>query len=979
MRIRHRAFSLAFGPTGGMALICLQLILPSASHATPVNKAALDNYYGPFLARTLNACTTCHLLSANKAPENLDEFPHNSFGARLRLLGKELSREGKRNDIATRLALVANEDADGDGVPNEIELLLGHAPGDTNDKPTRKELDNAARRRSDFARFLSSYRWAPFQTVQRPPVPPVKNKSWVRNPIDAFIAAEQESRKLKPRPEAPREILLRRVYLDLIGLSPTPAEQRAFLADQSSDAYEKVVDRLLADPRYGERWGRHWMDVWRYSDWAGWSGGNQIRDSKPHIWRWRDWIVESLNRDKGYDRMVQEMLAADEIAPEDTNALRATGFLVRNYKMLSREQWMEDTVKHTSQGFLGVTMGCAKCHDHQFDPISQREYYQMRAIFEPHQVRTDRIPGQLDTAKDGLVRVFDTATNAATYLFIRGDERKPDTNRVMQPAVPVVLGGKLAVQPVTLPVLAAFPDQREFVIEDSIAASEKALADAREAFAKLKTNSTAKPDKFEEQELTVAGAEARHASLLATVNAERLEARKDSDGWKTAATAACAAQRQLAVAEAKLKLRQAQSAQAEAMTKADEAATATNNAALLDKDAAKKADKAAKDLDTARKKTVEAEKALAAADKEFQSAPSTAYKPRPVETYPAVSTGRRAAFASWMADKQNPLTARVAMNHIWLRHFGRGLVPTPADFGRNGRPPTHPQLLDWLAAELMAPSAPVKSLNRSIVESAAGRRATHEPNPSTLQPFNPSTLHPWSMKALHRLIVTSAAYRMSSTADEADLRIDPDNIYLWRMNSRRLEAEAVRDNLLYVAGDLDPGMGGPDIDNAFGLTSKRRSLYLRLAAEKEVEFLKIFDGPSVTECYERRPSVMPQQALALSNSEMAVNEARKLARLLESRTGVPPVPETSDAAKAAGSKPNSNRASSSGTGGTPVLLSSEERFVTEAFLRVLARRPTKDELAACRVFLADKSRPSAHARENLVLVLFNHNDFVTVR
>src|SRR5688572_25213801 len=208
------------------------------------------------------------------------------------------------------------------------------------------------------------------------------------------------------------------------------------------------------------------MDIWRYSDWAGWSGGNQIRDSKPHIWRWRDWIIESLNKDKGYNQMVLEMLAADELAPEDTNTLRATGFLVRNYKMLSREQWLEDTVKHTSQAFLGLTMGCAKCHDHMYDPISQGEYYQLRAIFEPHQVRTDQVPGEVDTAKAGLVRVYDTQTNRTTWFFERGDERRPDTNRVIRPAVPKALngGGELPIAEVDLPREAAFPGKRGFVI-----------------------------------------------------------------------------------------------------------------------------------------------------------------------------------------------------------------------------------------------------------------------------------------------------------------------------------------------------------------------------------------------------------------------------------------------------------------------------------------------------------------------------------
>ena len=443
----------------------------------------------------------------------------------------------------------------------------------------------------------------------------------MRHPVDAFLAAEHQKRKLQPRPDASPEILLRRVYLDLIGLSPTPAEQRAFLADPVRAAYEKTVDRLLADPRYGERWARHWMDVWRYSDWAGWTDGGQVRDSKPHIWRWRDWIVESLNNDKPYDRMILEMLAADELAPEDTNALRATGFLVRNYKMLSREQWLEDTIKHTAQAFLGLTLGCAKCHDHMFDPISQTEYYQVRAIFEPHQVRTDRVPGQTNTALNGLVRVFDADTNALTYFYLRGDERHPDTNRVMQPAALRALGGQLKIEPVKLPRFAAFPDKREFVIRDTIAAGEKALAEAREVLAGLKTN--AAPEKLSEQELQVDLAAARHTSLLATLRAETFEDQKESEDGKKAATEAAASQRALAVMEGKMKLCQAKSAQTEARAKAEEAAKATNalssaSQASADKDALKKAQKTAKDLAAAKEKVAGAEKALAETEREQQ-------------------------------------------------------------------------------------------------------------------------------------------------------------------------------------------------------------------------------------------------------------------------------------------------------------------------------------------------------------------------
>ena len=873
--------------------------------ATPANRAALEGHYDRFLAKELNRCTTCHLPSERKEPKSLEEFPHNAFGKRLEQLGTELAAAGKPSSLAARLALAAREDSDGDGVANEVELLLGKNPGDAKDKPPTKELSRASAKQAEFAKFLAAYRWRPFETVARPAVPVVKSGGWVRNPVDAFVAAEHEARGLKPRPEATKEILLRRVYLDLTGLNPTPQEQQKFLADTSSDAYEKLVNRLLDDPRHGERWGRHWMDVWRYSDWAGWSGGNQIRDSKPHIWRWRDWIVEALNKDKGYDRMVLEMLAADELAPLDTDALRATGFLVRNFKMLSREQWMEDTLKHTSQAFLGVTVGCAKCHDHLVDPISQREYYQLRAVFDPHDVRTDRIPGQLDTAKDGLVRAFDKKPEALTHLLIRGDERTPDTNKVMEAGVPLALcgltspsrtGGKLTVETVKLPWFAAQPDQREFVFQDTLAASERGLAQAREAFAKLKADPAAAIEKVREQELTVAATEAKHVALAAVIRAEKLEVagRKDTDEWKRAATEAVAAQRQQAFADAQLKQQQTQVALAGALKKAEDGKLAESKAP------AKKGEKAA-DPEALKKQLAEAEKALVTAEKDLQTAPATAFKPRTVESYPATSTGRRLAFAQWVADAQNPLTARVAVNQMWLRHFGRGIVLTPADFGRNGRPPSHPQLLDWLASEFVARG--------------------------------------WSMKAIHRLLVTSSTYRMASTPDVANAKLDQDNFFLWRMNSRRLEAEAVRDNLLFVCGSLDLAMGGPEIDHNLGLTSKRRSLYLRLAAEKEVEFLKIFDGPAVTECYERRPSVMPQQALALANSELAHTEARRLAKQLA----------TDD----------------------------DEGFVRAAFAQVLARRPTAEETRLGRDFLAVAVKE--RARENFVLVLLNHNDFVTVR
>lgn len=877
--------------------------------ATPANKAALEKHYDRFLARPLARCTTCHLPSPNKFPESLGEFPHNPFGDRLRRLGEELQAAGQKRDLSTRLATLTAEDTDADGVANEAELLLGHNPGAAQDKPAAGELAQLKDRQADFAQFLAGYRWQPFEPVRRPAVPEVRLPQFtIRNPVDAFLAAEWTAHGLKPRPEASREVLLRRVYLDLIGLNPTPEEQRAFLADTAPDAYERLVDRLLDDPRHGERWARHWMDVWRYSDWAGWTDGGQIRDSQRHIWRWRDWIVESLNADKPYDRMVTEMLAADELAPEDTDALRATGFLVRNYKMLSREQWLEDTVKHTSQALLGVTMGCAKCHDHMADPISQREYYALRAVFEPHQVRTDRVPGELDLTKDGLPRAYD-ATNAPTYVFVRGDERHPLTNEVIAPAVPALLGGRLDVQPVNLPWLSANPDQRDFVIRDTLAASEQSVTAAKAVWDKARSETNAAPAKLRETELAFDLAEKKHAALVAAIAAERLtlpgsRRREEADNSSalrlvnSAATNAVLLQRTAAIAEATLKRHQAQTALA---------AAPTNK------------------LVEAQKKLSEADQQLAQTVEALAKPLDAAFTPRPATAYPTNSTGRRLAFARWLTEPRHPLTARVAVNHVWLRHFGRGLVPTPADFGRNGRPATHPQLLDWLAAEFMQPSFEVQG-SRFKVQN-------------------------WSFKRLHRLLVTSAAYRMASTPDETNLAADPDNLRLWRMNSRRLEAEAVRDNVLHAAGTLDPTFGGPDIDHQQALTSPRRSLYLRHAAEKQAEFLQIFDGPAVTECYERRPSVMPQQALALNNSELALKQARVLAAKLVQEAAA-----------------------------------NDARLVELAFQRILARQPTAAERELCTGLFqpapvsADLARKHfARAAENLVLVLFNHNDFVTVR
>ena len=463
-------------------------------------------------------------------------------------------RSGKPSGILARIQAIADEDSDGDGIPNLLELVTGHFPGEPEDQPATAELSTGRTAISALKQAASGYAWNPFERVVRPELPLVRSRAWTKNAIDFFIAAEHESRGLTPRPQASLPVLLRRLYLDLTGLPPEPDELHAFLADDSADAYEKVVDRLLASPRYGERWGRHWMDVWRYSDWAGW--GQQVRDSQPHIWHWRDWIVESLNSDMPYDRMIIAMLAADEADPDDLNALRATGYLARNFKLLSREKWMQDVVDHTSQAFLGVTLGCARCHDHMYDPILQKDYYQVRAVFEPHQVRIDRVPGTLDTAKDGLPRAYDGQLDAKTHLFVRGDDRNP-TGDPLTPGVPEALNVAFPkVVPVVLPRGAIAPDRRPFVIRDQLAASQANVAKAQRVVDEFERRSKIQGRETIELELARFDLALAKAELTARDAVERAEAlveqgRKGSAEWTTAAEAATRAQRSAILAAAR--------------------------------------------------------------------------------------------------------------------------------------------------------------------------------------------------------------------------------------------------------------------------------------------------------------------------------------------------------------------------------------------------------------------------------------------
>ncbi len=949
----------------------LLLFLTDGAAARPPYKQGLKRAYGDALPQTMQACSTCHL--TKQQVENAAEFdelapPHNAFGIRLATLGEELKAKGQAADIVARVARVGEEDTDGDGVSNDVEILSSHNPGVANDKPTADEIATVTKAVGEITRQRAGYPWQPFQPVKRPAVPQVKQAVWNAHPIDAFIAAEHDARGLAPRPEASRAVLLRRVTLDMIGLPPTPDELHDFLNDSSPNAYEKVVDRLLSSPHYGERWGRYWMDVWRYSDWAGWTGGKQIRDSQPHIWRWRDWIIESLNADKPYDRMVTEMLAADELSPTDANALRATGFLARNYKMLSRETWMQDTVNHTTQAFLGLTVGCARCHDHMYDTISHEEYYRLRAIFEPHQVRLDRVPTEADTTKDGLARVFDADLAVATYLFRKGDDRDPDKEKPLTPGVLRLFGDiPYEAKPISLPPEAYYPALQPHVQKQLLDAADAEVKQAEAELQKATTESAAAA-KVAASLLDASTADAARVKLslaerIAAASKSRFESVKARIAADTAkyANPVSANANDLALAAGKA---EREAAHAQLVVDVVKAELKRAAAVVALKSGDEKLKQAVADTD----------KALADVTQNRDAADKARLEPTAAYTalgpsYPKESSGRRAALARWITDRNNPLTARVAVNQIWLRHFGRPLVPTVLDFGQNGQAPTHPALLDWLAAELIEPSLARFRRNRVSDESDPATSNQNTRTSAKSGHTDEELSAPWSMKHLHRLIVTSRTYRMASTPDNNNLAADPDNRWLWRMPSRRMEAELVRDGILFVAGQLDLTFGGPDIDYELGLSVNRRSLYFRHAQEKQMEFLKMFDCAAVTECYQRKESIVPQQALALANSDLTLVQARIIARRLQEKTA------TDNAA-----------------------------FINAAFERVLSRPPTSDESQASLAFLdqqrekllatgerltqtggpfADSSKPAAdpilRVRENLVHVLLNHNDFVTIR
>jgi hypothetical protein len=1036
--------------------------------------------------------------------------------------------------------------------PAQVELLR------------RWIADGAARPAEEQPEPDPSQHWA-FQPIVRPPVPTVTNESWVRNPIDAFIAQRHEAAGLNPAPPAEPVLLLRRLHVDLVGVPPDPQVAWQLQQSASTDWYNKMVEQLLADPRHGQRWARHWMDIWRYSDW--WGLGEELRNSQKHLFHWRDWIVENVNRDRSYAEMLRLMLAADELKPLDQDDLRATGYLARNYYLFNRHPWMEETVEHFGKAMLGLTTNCAKCHDHKYDPLSQTDYYRLRAFFEPYHVRNDMVPGESRLSVNGIPRVYDGWLDVPTYRLIRGNEKQPDTSQVLGPGLPNFLSWEeLQIEPVSLPPAAWQPDRNPWVLENHLRDAQQTLTQAQAEVpqaelvavtaqehltaltAKLgsETESAGNEDNapsiaeaaapliddefaalnFEQWQLLGGQWEHQpgalvqnqdgpnHAALrwlgelpkdfdatlqfrirggsqwrsvgisfdesqvdpLAAATAEdsaqsvyvsaysggpKVQASyRQGAQWNYPGEAAVAknieldrsyelrlqvrdtlinvfldqefvltwrsplarragflqfttfdalaniervhltelpadvvlqesqnkhldpntlvgakwyldrAQLELQAAQAKLRWAQAEvesvrqrgtaaqqmdaadtelrqaliesAVQAERATELEAARLALIEAELRKFNAPNVTDELRQQLEQASARVQAAEQKLHETATSFTPLVGAKWSATrflfsgqddPTVGYPATSTGRRTALANWLVDPRHPLTARVAVNHLWNRHFGQPFVPTMFDFGRNGTPPTHPELLDWLAVEL--------------IDSG------------------------WSMKHLHRLIVQSATYQMASTINsEGTARgraIDPDNRLYWRRPLGRMESQVVRDSVLELAGQLDDSLGGPPIPADQQANSRRRSLYFFHSNNDRNVFLTSFDEASVLECYRREQSVVPQQALALANSELTHELIPQIAdRIIDMAKMVEPTnSETLDVAS--------------------------EAWVRSAFVVVLGRMCTAAELSRCQQAIsqwhaqeleqgsldtADRSRKIVG---NLIWVLLNHNDFVTVR
>lgn len=650
-----------------------------------------------------------------------------------------------------------------------------------------------------------------FRPVVRPTPP--EHQAAARTAVDRFILEVLATTGLMLHPEADRATLIRRVCFDLTGLPPTVAELEAFLRDDSPDAYEQMVDRYLASPHYGERWGKFWLDAAGYADSNGYFSADSDR---PLAWKYRDYVVRSFNADKPYDRFVREQLAGDEIVgyrpdadvtPAMVEGLTATHFL-RNAPdgtgesdgnpdevRTDRFTVLEGNVQNVVNCLLGLTVQCARCHDHKFEPIGQNEYYGLQALLFPVYN-----PERWSKPNDRVVLVGTRSRLAAHQRLSDQVDRQ-------------IKAAQAGLAAFAEPLREQFLDERLKVLD---AAERTAILDA------LRTSK-------EKRTAAQAAVLKTHAKLVELSDSE-LAMRFPEYG----------------------RLRD-QVKQTIALREKDRPRPAEAIAAFVETDPRPPAHhilKRGQHGQPGEEVQPGVLEVLSTANNRFTFEPPTDGR---------VSTGRRTAFANWVTSPENPLFARVMVNRIWQHHFGTGIVATVDNLGASGAKPSHPQLLDYLAAE-----------------------------------FERSR---WSVKAMHRLILTSRAYRQSSTSVVEFETPSDDNRLLGRFPLRRLDAEAVRDAMLHVAGELDNRADGPYVpskrtpEGTVEVSqstegARRRSLYLQQRRTQVVTFLQLFDAPSiVTTCGKRTPSTVPLQSLFLLNSDFARARSKAFAARLEREAG----------------------------------------------------------------------------------------------
>ena len=723
----------------------------------------------------------------------------------------------------------------------------------------------------------------PFRQPVKTVPPEVDNSGWVRNPIDRFILHRLEQENgVSPAPPASRRTLARRLYLDLVGMPPTPEAMRRFLDDPSPDAYEKLVDSLLADARYGERWGRHWLDLVRYGESDGMEGDILIGNA----WRYRDWVIEAFNSDLPYDRFVTLQLAGgDEHSRKAWYKPEIQGHIPAGFLRLApwdlgnlaseqlRQDFLDEVTTATGSIFLGLTLGCARCHDHKYDPVPARDYFRFQAFFNAIRVplppNTSGIPPEefVVPYRDPRFRTLAESKITQYRERLENGLEKQQLDALEQALLDKLISKKISE-----------------AASDTLTAKDLELELARKEQKVFSAEEEAEYDRLKER----AGRTLEQTDHRALARYEDRLIEKLTEAYAGGTTDSAGRFRALTLADVR--------AEARRVNRPSKYFTREEKQRHLE---------LSDTMEVLRRRLlrwrplaltvtnvigpplgpgIPATRVLKGGDYRqpgeavepgFPSAVTRSDAAAMLEKdryrqYP--TRGRRMTLARWIASPRNPLTARVMVNRIWQQHFGRGIVGTASDFGKNGDRPTHPELLDWLAVR--------------FVEEG------------------------WSVKAMHRLMVTSSTYRQAAdNPGVGEPSLDPENRLLWRFNRRRLEAEAIRDSILSASGRLNLERRGPSVfpplpedmkdlsrparaggsmwePNESERDARRRSVYIFQRRSLPLPMMSSFDAPVFNESCERRSvTTTPLQALSMMNGRLVNEEATHLATRVASEAG----------------------------------------------------------------------------------------------